>query len=164
MIDLEKAIKALSSNNVDYVIVGGVAIALHSSAYITRDLDLCYSRKNENLTRLVTALGPFSPRPREFPRDLPYIFDESALRNGTNFTFETSIGDIDMLGEVKGIGDYNSAAKLSILYEIYGVEVKALTLDELITAKSAANRPKDHIVLPELRALKEALDPDEDET
>ena len=162
MIDLKTAILALSTNNVDYVIVGGVAITLHATAYITRDLDFCYSRENENLTRLVNALGQFSPRPRDFPRDLPYIFDESTLRNGTNFTFETSIGDIDMLGEVKGIGGYKCAVQQSVIYEIYGTEVRALTLDALIIAKTAADRPKDHVVLPELRALKEALDPNEE--
>lgn len=162
MIDLEKAITALARNKVDYVIVGGVAITLHSSAYITRDLDFCYSRKNENLTRLVKALSPFSPRLRDFPKDLPYIFDETTLRNGTNFTFETTIGDIDLLGEVKGIGDYTAAVEQSVIYEIYRTQIKALTLDALIVAKTAADRPKDHLVLPELYALREALDPNEE--
>jgi hypothetical protein len=67
-----------------------------------------------------------------------------------------------MLGEVKGIGDYHSAVGQSVIFEIYGTQVKALTLDALIIAKSAADRPKDHVVLPELRALREALDPNED--
>jgi len=162
VIDLEKAITALAHNNVDYVVVGGVAITLHSSAYITQDFDFCYSRKKENLTRLVQALGPFLPRPRDFPGDLPYIFDESTLRNGTNFTFETAIGDIDLLGEVKGIGDYPAALEQSVVYQIYGVSVRTLTLDALIAAKTAAERPKDQLVLPELYALREALDPNEE--
>ena len=162
MIDLEKAITALAEHGVEYVIVGGVAITLHSSAYITRDLDFCYSRSNENLVRLTHALGRFSPRPRDFPNELPFIFDERTLKNGTNFTFETSIGDIDLLGEVKGIGDYSATVQRSVVYEIYGAQVKALSLDALIDAKIAADRPKDHLVLPELYALREALDPSED--
>jgi hypothetical protein len=162
VIDLEKAISSLAHNNVDYVVVGGVAMALHSSAYITQDLDFCYSRTKENLTRLVQALGPFQPRPRDFPSDLPYIFDESTLRNGTNFTLETTIGDLDLLGEVKGIGDYPAALEQSVIYEVYEVLVRTLTLDGLIVAKKAAGRPKDQLVLPELYALKEALDPNEE--
>ena len=162
MVDLEKAITALADNDVDYVVVGGVAITLHSTAYITRDLDFCYSRKNDNLSRLVRALGSFSPRPRNFPKELSFLFDETPLRNGTNFAFETEIGDIDLLGEVKGIGDYDSVVAQSEVYEIYGRSVKALTLDALIIAKTAADRPKDHLVLPELYALKEALDPNEE--
>lgn len=162
MIDLEKAITSLAANDVAYVIVGGVAIALHSTGYITRDLDFCYSREKANVQRLVAALAPFHPRPRNWPEGLPFVFDETTIRNGTNFTFGTSIGDIDLLGEVKGIGDYKHALAHAVEYEIYGVSVKAFTLDALIQSKTAADRPKDHLVLPELLALKEALDPNEE--
>lgn len=162
MVDLEKAIRSLSLNHVDYVIVGGVAIKLHSSAYVTNDLDFCYSRSKVNLDRLAKALTTFRPRPRNFPDGLPFVFDASTLRNGTNFTFETTIGDIDLLGEVKGIGDYSAARARSVVYEIYGAHVHALDLDALIVAKTAADRPKDHLVLPELHALREALDPNLD--
>ena len=162
MVDLEKAITSLANNNVDYVIVGGVAITLHSSGYITRDLDFCYSREKSNISRLYAALAPFDPVPRNWPVGLRFIFDEGSLRSGTNFTFETSIGDIDLLGEVKGIGDYKDALANSISYDLFGVTVRAFTLDALIVSKTAADRPKDHLVLPELIALKEALDPDEE--
>lgn len=162
MIDLEKAITSLAENNVEYVIVGGVAITLHSSGYITQDLDFCYSRTRENIHRLFNALFQFAPQPRNWPEGLPFIFDESTLRNGTNFTFDTSIGAIDLLGGVKGIGDYPEALANCVEYTIYGASVKAFTLDALIISKTAADRPKDHLVLPELRALREALDPNEE--
>lgn len=159
MIDLKKAITSLTENEVEFVIVGGVAISLHSSAYITVDLDVCYSRTRENIRRLVSALMPFYPMPRKWPEGLLFHFDESTVRNGTNFTFETTIGDIDLLGEVKGIGDYSAALERSVTYEVYGAKIKALNLNALIDSKMAADRPKDHLVLPELLALKEALDP-----
>jgi hypothetical protein len=162
MIDLKKAITSLTTNNVDFVIVGGVAITLHSSGYITRDLDFCYSREVGNIKKLVTALGVFDPKPRDWPPGLPFIFDETTIRNGSNFTFETLIGDIDLLGEVKGIGFFKDAVDKSVEYEIYGQRVRALSLDALIVSKMAADRPKDHLVLPELLALKEALDPTEE--
>ena len=162
MVDLEKAITSLAINNVDFVIVGGVAITLHSSGYITRDLDFCYSRDKENIARLVKALAPFGPVPRNWPEGLRFIFDETSLRNGTNFTFTTSIGDLDLLGEVKGIGDYKDALASSVGYELFGVSVRAFSLDALIISKTAADRPKDHLVLPELLALKEALDQNEE--
>ncbi|HLA94455.1 MAG TPA: hypothetical protein VK612_01955 [Pyrinomonadaceae bacterium] len=162
MIDLEKAITSLADNNVEYVVVGGVAITLHASGYITQDLDFCYLRTRENIHHLVTALNPFDPMPRNWPDGLPFIFDESTLMNGTNFTFDTSIGAIDLLGEVKGIGNYTDALANSVTYQIYGLEVRAFTLEALIISKTAADRPKDHLVLPELLALKEALDPNEE--
>ena len=162
MIDLSRAIPALSENEVEYVIVGGVAVTLHSTGYITQDLDFCYSRTRENIARLVKALGQFDPAPRNWPEGLPFIFDESTIRNGTNFTFDTSIGAIDLLGEVKGVGNYADAIKNSDIYQLYGFDVNAFTLEALIISKTAADRPKDHLVLPELYALKEALDPNEE--
>lgn len=162
MIELRKAITSLAEQQVEFIVVGGVAITLHSSGYITEDLDFCYSRSRENIKRLVSALAPFNPKPRRWSEDLPFFFDERTIRNGTNFTFETTIGDIDLLGEVKGLGDYADALRRSVTYEIYGTEVKALNLDALIDSKTAADRPKDHLVLPELLALKEALDPTEE--
>ena len=162
MIELEKAIRSLVENQVEFVIVGGVAISLHSSGYLTNDLDICFSRSKENIKRLVNALKPFDPRPRGISRDLPFRFDESTINNGTNFTFETLIGDIDLLGEVKGIGGYSEALRQSVTYEIYDTEVSALDLEGLIAAKTAAGRTKDQLVLPELKALREALDPHEE--
>lgn len=159
MIELEKAISALVDNDVEFVLVGGVAITLHSSAYVTQDLDFCYSRNNANLIRLANALKAFKPRPRGFPDELPFLFDESTLRNGANFTFSTTIGDIDLLAEVAGVGDYSVAIAESTEFRIYDRTVRALDLDALIASKVAANRPKDQLVLPELLALREALDP-----
>ena len=162
MIDLKKAILSLAENKVDFVVVGGVAINLHSSAYITQDLDFCYSRSPDNIKRLFRALELYSPRPRNFPEELPFVFDEATLRNGTNFTFETTIGDVDLLGEVKGLGHYSDACRRSLTFEVYGSKVRALDLNALIDTKTAADRPKDHLVLPELLALREALDPNEE--
>lgn len=159
MIELKDAITALVDNDVEFVLIGGVAITLHSSAYVTEDLDLCYSRTNTNLVKLCAALGRFKPRARGIPDELPFIFDESTLRNGTNFTFSTTIGDIDLLAEVAGVGDYTVAKEKSVDFTIYDRVVKVLSLDALIAAKQAANRPKDQLVLPELLALREALDP-----
>ncbi len=162
MIDLEKAITSLAAHNVDYVIVGGVAITLHSSGYITRDLDLCYSREKSNIQRLVSSLSPYEPTPRNWPNGLPFIFDERTIGNGTNFTFETTIGAIDLLGEVKGIGNFSDALARSVVFDLYGAKVNAFDLGALIESKIAAGRPKDQLVLPELLALREALDPNEE--
>lgn len=159
MIELKEAITALVDNDVEFVLIGGVAITLHSSAYVTEDLDFCYSRTNSNLVKLAAALKEFKPRARGLPVELPFIFDESTLRNGTNFTFSTTIGDIDLLAEVAGVGDYPVAKERSVDFTIYERVVQVLDLDALIASKQAANRSKDQLVLPELLALREALDP-----
>ena len=104
----------------------------------------------------------FDPRLRGFPESLPFVWDERTLQSGTNFTLATTIGDIDMLGEVAGVGDYETVKKESSLTTLYDCEVRVLNLESLIKAKRAAGRAKDLLVLPELEALREVLSDEED--
>ena len=64
MINFEATLKALSERGVNFVVIGGYAATLHGSAYLTRDLDICYERTPENMERLVSALSPYHPRLR----------------------------------------------------------------------------------------------------
>jgi hypothetical protein len=156
MIDIKKAIVTLAGNEVDFVLVGGVALGLHSAAYVTYDIDVCFSRTRENITRIVDALRPFEPRLRGFPMELPFIWDYSTLLNGTLFTLDTTIGDFDLLGELDGIGAYSEVHALSEKWTIYGYSVNVLSIDGLIKAKEHAGREKDVPGLKILYALKEA--------
>lgn len=157
MVEFEPAIKALTEANVEFVIIGGVAISVHSSGYVTKDLNFCYLRTTENLKKIVSAFAQFRPRLRGFPDDLPFVWDERTLQKGTNFTLKTTIGDMDMLGEVDGVGNFEAVKKESVLAKIYECEVSILTIEGLIKAKRAAGRTKDLLVLPELEALRELL-------
>jgi predicted nucleotidyltransferase len=162
VIELEPALKALSENEVDFVIIGGVAITAYGSAYITQDLDFFYSRAAENLKRIVIALAPYNPFLRGFPKDLPFFWDVRTLQSGTNFTLDTDIGNIDLLGEVAGVGDYSTVKASAVEMRICNIMVRVISLEDLIKAKRAAGRTKDLLVLPELEALREALSEDED--
>jgi predicted nucleotidyltransferase len=153
MVELRPAIISLAEQEVKFVIIGGVAINLHSSAYVTEDFDFCFSRERENLKRIVKALAFFRPRLRGFPKDLPFVWDEQTLLGGTNFTPETEIGDIDLLGEVKGIGNYSDVEKESTIMSLFGFDIKVFSIEGLIKAKRAAGRTKDLLVLPELEGL-----------
>jgi len=39
--DFQRLVEALERHNVQYVIIGGVAMVLHGSARVTQDLDIC---------------------------------------------------------------------------------------------------------------------------
>jgi len=130
---------------------------LHSSAYVTEDFDFCFLRERENLKHIVKAFAPFNPRLRHFPKNLPFIWDDQTLQSGTNFTLETDIGDIDLLGGVNGIGNFADAERESTIMNLFGYEVKVLSIEGLIKAKRTAGRTKDLLVLPELEALQEYL-------
>ncbi|MDQ3755151.1 MAG: nucleotidyltransferase [Acidobacteriota bacterium] len=162
MIQLEQTLRLLTDRQVDFVIVGGVAISAHGSAYLTFDLDVCYARTRENLKRLAAALAPYHPRPRDFPENLPFVWDEQTLLQGTNFTLSTDLGSIDLLGEVSGLGNYEQVSAVSVVMSLFARPCRVLSLDALIIAKRAAGRTKDLLVLPELEALREVLQKSED--
>jgi predicted nucleotidyltransferase len=154
-LEVESLLKELHRLQVEFIIIGGMAAVAHGSAYITGDLDLCYSRKKENLQKLAQALAPFHPRLRGAPPDLPFALDTNALRSGSNFTLTTDLGNVDVLGEVSGLGGYKEALSSSEDVELYGMRFSVLTLEGLIKTKKAAGRLKDRMLLPELEALLE---------
>ena len=161
MINLFEMARLLSEAKVDFVIIGGVAIRSHGGNYVTEDLDICYHRTNDNLKKIADVLSPLHPRPRQFPENLPYIFDWTTLQHGTNFTFETSMGDIDLLGEVKGLGSYDDLVPESIQVDLDGNPTRILSIPSLIVAKRAAGRPKDQAGLIVLDALQAAQNDDD---
>lgn len=117
-----------------------------------------YRRSDSCNTTLAHALRPVNPRLRGAPAGLPFSFDEETLKRGLNFTLSTDLGDIDLLGEVAGLGTYDDVEASAMTVELFGRTQWVLTLDALIASKQAAGRPKDLRMLPELEALREAVE------
>jgi hypothetical protein len=146
---------ALAANNVEFVIIGGLAATLHGSARVTYDLDIVYNRTPENLSKIVAALSPYQPYLRGAPEGLPFRFDVETLIRGLNFTFTTSVGPIDLLGELPGIGSYQAVHARAITATMFDRAYRFVDLEGLITSKKAAGRPKDLETIAELEAIRE---------
>src|SRR5258706_5069726 len=153
MTNFKAALVALRGAGASFIVVGAYAGVLQGSAQVTQDIDICYERNLENMRRLVTALTPHHPRLRGAPTGLPFVFDERTLAQGMNFTFETDFGDIDLLGELSGVGQFPELNRDVVLIDLYGMQVRVASLDTLIPSKRAAGRPKELNALPELEAL-----------
>ncbi|HYJ86482.1 MAG TPA: hypothetical protein VEW46_10525 [Pyrinomonadaceae bacterium] len=151
---IEEPLELLGKHAVDCVIIGGVAATLYGSTNLTNDLDVCYSRTAENLERLAKALLSVNAKLRNAPRDLPSILDAETLRRGVNFTFSTDVGNLDLLGEVRGVGFYEQAISDAIRYELFGYSFPVLEIGKLIVAKRTAGRGKDMIAVVELEAIR----------
>lgn len=156
--DFRRLVEALVGHRVDFVIVGGVALVLQGSARTTRDLDICYARDPENLTRLAAALAPYHPTLRGAPSSLPFRLDAKSLASGLNFTLQSSIGEIDLMGELTGLGGYEEVAALAAEMELYGRAVLVLGLDGLERAKRASGRLKDLADLAEILEIRKRLE------
>jgi len=118
-------------------------------------VDICYHRSQANVERLCRALAAVHPTLRGAPPGLPFRFDLAAVLAGLNFTLETDIGPLDLLGEVQPIGEYPQVVQVSEGAELFGFHVRVLSLEALIQAKQRAGRMKDQLVIPALEALLE---------
>jgi hypothetical protein len=155
MPEIAQGLKLFADFEVNCVVVGGIAAGARGSSQATFDVDVCYARDRANLTRLATALRSVNATLRGAPKDIPFILDEETLVKGLNFTFDTDVGKIDILGEVQGVGWYADCLENSDEINLFGYQLRVLTLEKLISAKRSAGRTKDLLALPELEAILE---------
>jgi hypothetical protein len=153
--DFQGLLEALARSRVECILIGGVAARLHGSAHYTNDLDIVYSRSEENLQRLVQALAACQPYLRGAPPGLPFRWDARTLRMGLNFTLVTTLGEIDLLGEATGGGTFEDLRPHAEEVAVLGHPFLCVSLPKLIAMKRAAGRPKDLERIAELEAILE---------
>jgi predicted nucleotidyltransferase len=155
MTEFGRLLRALIDQRVDFIIVGGLAATIHGSARSTVDVDVVYSRSPANIERLVAALAPYQPYPRGAPAGLPFRWSADTIRSGLNFTLVSTIGAVDLLGEVTGGGTYEHLLPHAVSVTYENGSCLCVSLPKLIALKRAAGRPKDNEVLAELELLLE---------
>lgn len=155
MTEFAALLKLLAESKIEFIVIGGVAASTHGSARSTNDLDVVYARNPDNVARLAAGLAPLSPYLRGAPPGLPFRLDAETIRHGLNFTLTTSLGWLDLLGEVTGGGRYEDLLPNCIRIRVHGVDCLCLNLEKLIEVKRAAGRPKDFDAIAELEALRE---------
>jgi hypothetical protein len=147
-------LEALLDHEVEFVVVGGVALVARGAPRTTEDIDLCYARDELNLGRLAAALAPLQPYLRDAPPGLPFTLDATTLKAVLNFTLTTTMGDVDLLGDLSGIGGYQDVKAASSALPLYGRSIRVLDLTGLERAKTAAGRIKDIADLAFIAELK----------
>lgn len=148
-----RLLEALIEARAEVVLVGGLAAVLHGSSIVTQDIDLCYRRDEDACRVLLRALRPFEPE--IFPlRSEPIPLEPSLLQSHSILHLRTNAGRVDLLAEVPGLGRYEDFARDAEAVHLDNGEIATLTLEQLITSKTAMGRAKDrdHLdVLLELR-------------
>ncbi len=152
--EFEQIVERLVAGGVEFVVIGGQAEYLLGGARVTFDTDLCYRRTKENLERLAQAVRVLKPALRGAPPDLPFVLDARSLALGSNFTFSTTAGDLDLLGYVEPIGGYEELAEKAEVIRLGDMAVKVASLDDLIRIKQHLGRPKDRESLMHLMAIR----------
>lgn len=149
---------ALARHDVSFVLIGGLAARLHGSPTVTVDVEICPARDEDNLHHLADCLKPIDARLRGVEDDVPFELDAKSLTAGQNFTFNTSLGALDILGEPAGTRGYEDLAANAVEMDIDGLTLQVASLDDLMRMKEAAGRPKDRIELEILGALRDEIE------
>lgn len=148
----------LARHRVRFVLIGGFAGKLWGSPTVTTDIDICYARDTKNLDALAGALRELGALLRGAPADLPFRLDGRTLGAGDHFTFITRLGELDCLGTPQGSSGFAELDRNATGFDLEGLTVRVVSLDDLIRMKRAAGRPKDRIEVEVLGALREEIE------
>ena len=153
MDDLTDIIEKLIQSDVDFVLVGGLAAVTHGSSMMTQDIDICCDFSPGNLLRIQSALMGLNPVHRMTTKLVPLKLTEENCKALKNLYLDTDWGQLDCLGEVLGLGNFDKVKPLSETIELDGTECRILRIEALIKAKKAMARPKDIETIKQLEAI-----------
>ena len=133
--DFEEFLRLLTGQGVDFVIVGGYAVAFHGYVRATQDIDLFFRNTEDNVRRVLPALREFGLAVGE---EVLAEFREpgSIIRMGLPPV------RIEMINAISGI-DFECVWARRVPGRYGVVEVSYISLPDLLTNKRAAGRPKD---------------------
>lgn len=156
----DKILQVLEAHNVRYVIVGGLAAAIHGSSSVTFDVDIVPDRGYDNLTRLSDALTVLGARVRAegVPAGVPFAHDADSLGRVETWNLTTNAGDLDISFTPAGTRGYADLKKDALRLVIMDISTTVSSLADVIRSKEAAGRNRDRLTLPELRELLDRTD------
>jgi hypothetical protein len=152
-LDAERILRALAEHQVDYVLIGGLAVQTHGHVRTTNDADLIPAPEPANLKRLATMLRQLDAKVLN-PGEEDTAVDARMLPRATIWQFATRDGGIDVMHEVPGGRPYEELRRRALRVQLGDIEVPVVDLDDLIQMKLAHGRPVD---LDDVTAL---TDPD----
>lgn len=162
----EPIVAALKAAEVEFIVVGGFAVAAHGFPRATKDVDICPEPTESNLERLASALDALDAKPNgldEFAGEFDLSPDSTGLRMGGNWTLMTRHGRLDVLqtfsfeGGDDGEGGYADLVSHAVERKFFGHQVRFCGYDELVRMKRAAGRGQDEIDLESLKAARGEL-------
>jgi len=135
--DFTDFIKALNSQNVKYILVGGYAVIYHGHNRTTGDLDLWIEPTKENYILLEKAFNVFG---------MPVFdmtLDNFLSKKYDVFTFGKQPVSIYILTDLKGDLNFQDCFDFSKMVDFDGLQVRVIDIRDLISSKKQSGRFKD---------------------
>jgi hypothetical protein len=133
--DFEELLRLLEEYKVEYLIVGGYAVAFHGYPRFTKDIDIYYNDSSANIKKLQTALAKFGFPPQDLPADL-------FLTKGNIITFGVEPVRVDIINDISGV-EFNDAWDKKVRGKYGAVQVNFIGKIDLIKNKSSTPRLQD---------------------
>ena len=140
--DFEELLRLLEGHGVEYMIVGGYAVAYHGHPRFTKDIDVFFQMSEDNAGRLRQALIAFGFREEDLPL-------EAFMTVGNVLTFGVVPTRVDLVNEIDGV-TYEQARPNVVRGNYGGVEVTFIGFDDLVRNKKATPRTRDKGDIEEL--------------
>ncbi len=148
----------LNKNDVQYLIVGGTAVAFHgyfrwsqnSAGAPTEkfDLDIWYNPTYENYFKLLNGLA-------EPGQDVKEFFEEQSPNPlKSYFKYDLDKFTLDILPKLKGDTKFKQVYEKKEITTIRGIHIQFIGFDELLKDKAANSRPKDLADIKQLKSIK----------
>ncbi len=149
--DFKEFVELLNSTGVEYLVVGGYALAAHGHPRYTGDIDIWVNTAPHNVRALLRALDTFGFGGLG-------LSEADFLKPDTVVQLGYPPARIDLLTGIDGV-TFEACFANRVILPISGVELPILHVDDLRTNKRAAGRPKD---LADLASLEEPPQPEPD--
>lgn len=133
--DFIELLAAFNAHTVEYLIVGGYALAAHGHVRATKDLDIWVRPSDENAPKVLAAL-------MEFGVPLHDLTEGDLATAGTVFQIGVPPIRIDVITEIDGVA-FESAWPDRVDVQLGDTSVPILSRHHLITNKKASGRLQD---------------------
>lgn len=162
----EPLLDVLVDHEVDFIVVGGYAVAAHGHVRATKDIDICPDPADSNLRRLAAALTELDAKAiglDEFVGSGEFDLkrDLEGLKMGGNWTLATKYGRLDVMQHLNGLGKdgggWRELARNAVTRNFLGHRCLFCSYEDLIRMKRGAGRPQDEIDIASLKAARSEL-------
>ena len=144
-LDPELLFTTLARHRVKYVLIGALAARLQGFPRMTADVDITPARERENVERLAAALGELDARvyTDPVPEGLPFDCSAAMLERGELWNLVTAAGRLDVAFRPSGTEGFEDLARDAVRFDVYGTELLAASLKDIVRSKKAADRAQD---------------------
>lgn len=150
-LDAQEIFAALARHEVDYVVVGGIAVQVYGHVRMTNDVDLIPAPTPQNLARLASALDELDARILNVGSEHLRV-DAKLLPRATLWQMSTRHGDVDVLHDAPGAPPFDRLRERAAIVSLGELAIPVVSRDDLIKMKADAARPVD---LSDIAALTE---------